>query len=213
MSVLCIMGFFACSHHQGISLNKKSETASVKKMPIEKPKPILIAQKKSTINKKLPIDTAKTIKPVSKNEIDKSMKVERAIRDPNSNASNEFKIFSELEDAYESNNEEAFLQKRAEFFRKFPESSYIDDVNYLAGMMNAGKKNYGAALKDFDDTIQLNPSGNKVRTAMLSKAALYKRMNLPEYAKPIFEQIKKRFPGSPEALRAEIELKLISQIQ
>lgn len=119
--------------------------------------------------------------------------------------------YQELTEAYEQNNFEVF-QQRLEVFRKdFPRSFYQDDAAYLLGMMQAGRKEYGSALKTFNETLKSYPTSNRVRMLLLSKGTMLKKMNLPELASGPLEQVKRRFPGSPEALRAEVELKLLKR--
>jgi len=119
--------------------------------------------------------------------------------------------YQELTEAYEQNNFEVFQQKLAVFQKDFPRSFYQDDASYLLGMMQAGRKEYGTALKTFNETLKNYPTSNRVRMLLLSKGTMLKRMNLPELANGPLEQVKKRFPGSPEALRANVELKLLKR--
>ncbi len=119
--------------------------------------------------------------------------------------------YQELAEAYEQNNYDSFQQKFASYQKDFPRSFYLDDASYLLGMMQAGRKEYGTALKTFNETLKNYPTSNRVRTLLLSKGTMLKRMNLPELAAGPLEQVKKRFPGSPEALRANVELKLLKR--
>lgn len=119
--------------------------------------------------------------------------------------------YQELTDAYEQNNFELFQHRLSIFRKDFPRSFYQDDAGYLLGMMQAGRKEYGSALKTFNETLKSYPTSNRVRMLLLSKGTMLKKMNLPELASGPLEQVKKRFPGSPEALRADVELKLLKQ--
>lgn len=116
-----------------------------------------------------------------------------------------------LEDAFEKNNFEDFKAKYEMFRKKYPTSSFLDDAEYMKGMLHAGRKEYGYALQTFNGALRKYPTSNRVRTLILTKGTTLKKMNLPELAKPQLENVKKKFPGSPEALRAEVELKLLAK--
>lgn len=120
-------------------------------------------------------------------------------------------VYREVAVAYEQNDFAAFQEKMSLFKNEYPSSIFMDDVHYMLGMMHAGRKEYGQALKTFNEALTKYPSSNRLRTLMLSKGTTLKRMNLHELAENLFQQVKKKFPGSPEALRAEMELKLIQQ--
>jgi len=120
-------------------------------------------------------------------------------------------VYREVAVAYEQNDFAAFQEQMILFKKDYPTSIFMDDVHYMLGMMHAGRKEYGQALKTFNEALTKFPSSNRLRTLMLSKGTTLKRMNLHELAENLFQQVKKKFPGSPEALRAEMELKLIQQ--
>lgn len=125
--------------------------------------------------------------------------------------SGEREIYQQITVAYEQNDLDVFRSKYSRLQKDFANSIYLDDAEYMLGMMFAGRKDYGLALKTFNEALKKYPTSNRLRTLLLSKGTTLKRMNLNELALIQFEQVKKKFPGSPEALRADVELKLIRQ--
>jgi TolA-binding protein len=123
----------------------------------------------------------------------------------------EREIYQQLTVAYEQNDLDSFRSKYSRLQKEYTNSIYLDDAEYMLGMMFAGRKDYGLALKTFNEALKKYPTSNRLRTLLLSKGTTLKRMNLNELALIQFEQVKKKFPGSPEALRSDVELKLIRQ--
>jgi TolA-binding protein len=117
--------------------------------------------------------------------------------------------FEELTADYEKNDSRAFNNHFAAFIKTYSRSDYIDDAYYLNGLMNLADKNYGKAILAFNKIIKDYPNGNRVEAAHFAKAATLKKMNLKNLAAEAFAETAKKYPGSPEALRASDELKLV----
>lgn len=118
-------------------------------------------------------------------------------------------LYGELVKAYRSNDEIGFKSRLQTFMTRFASSSYADNALYLAGRMAFQNKNYGEAIRYYQQVITKYPRSNKVVGAKLAKGIAYKQMNLQPQARTVFVDLRKRFPGSPEAFRAENEMKLI----
>lgn len=121
----------------------------------------------------------------------------------------EKKMFEELLQAYERNDELSFASRYQAMMSEHPKSIYADETLYLGGMMAIANKQYGKAITLFSKVIKDYPRSGKVRAALFAKGAAYKKMNLQPQAKTVFASVQKVFPGSPEARRAEVELRLI----
>ena len=117
--------------------------------------------------------------------------------------------YEELSADYEKNNSNAFQKHFEDFVKSYPQSDYIDDAYYLSGLMNLADKNYGKAILAFNKVINDYPNGNRVEAAHFAKAATLKKMNLKNLAAEAYAETAKKYPGSPEALRASDELKLV----
>ncbi|WP_413290868.1 tetratricopeptide repeat protein [Bdellovibrio sp. HCB337] len=118
-------------------------------------------------------------------------------------------LYGEIFNAYRSNDEIGFKSRMQTFMTRFPASSYADNVTYLAGRLAFDGKNYAEAIKYYQKVITQYPRSNKVVAAKYAKAVAYKKMNLDPQAKGVFADLRKKYPGSPEAFRAENELKLM----
>jgi TolA-binding protein len=118
-------------------------------------------------------------------------------------------LYSELVKAYRANDEIGFKSRLQTFMTRFSSSSYADNALYLAGRMAFQNKNYGEAIKYYQRVVTQYPRSNKVVSAKLAKGLAYKKMNLQPQAKSVFLDLRKRYPGSPEAFRAENEMKIL----
>lgn len=118
-------------------------------------------------------------------------------------------LYSELVSAYRGNDEIGFKSRLQTFITRFPQSAYADNALYLAGRMAFSNHNYAEAIKYYQKVATQYPRSNKVVAAQFAKAAAYKKMNLQPQAKSVFQDIRKKFPGSPEAFRAENELRML----
>jgi len=111
-----------------------------------------------------------------------------------------------LENYRKGNIEE--LQKLANRLTKlFPHSVYCDNALYLTGLAMVEKGVFGPAIKIFDRIEEQYPVGNKRVAAIYAKSAIYKKLNLPQLSKMMLEKVVRVYPGTPEALRAQMELK------
>ena len=118
-------------------------------------------------------------------------------------------IYAEIAGAYQADDEIGFKSRMQSLLTRFPRSDYADNALYLAGRMAMDHRNYAEALKYFQKILQDYPNGNKAVSAEFAKGIAYKKMNLPQIAKDVLGDVKKKYPGSPESFRAENELKLI----
>lgn len=118
-------------------------------------------------------------------------------------------LYAEIFGAYRSNNEIGFKSRLQTFITRFPASPYADNVLYLAGRRAFSAKNYAEAIKYYQKVITQYPRSNKVVAARFAKGIAYKKMNLQPQAQGVLQDLRKRYPGSPESFRAENELKLM----
>ena len=118
-------------------------------------------------------------------------------------------LYSEIVNAYRSNDEIGFKSRMQTFMTRFSASAYADNVLYLAGRMAFSNKNYAEAIKYYQKVITQYPRSNKVVAAEFAKALAYKKMNLESQAKFVFQDLRKKYPGSPESFRAENEMKIL----
>jgi TolA-binding protein len=118
-------------------------------------------------------------------------------------------LYAEIFNAYRSNDEIGFKSRLQTFITRFPSSPYADNVLYLAGRRAFSAKNYAEAIKYYQKVITQYSRSNKAVAAKFAKAVTYKKMNLEPQAEGVLNDLRRRYPGSPEAFRAENELKLM----
>jgi TolA-binding protein len=94
---------------------------------------------------------------------------------------------------------------------KYPQSIFADNSLYMCGLLAIDKKFYGKALQSFNDILDRFPTSNKAVSALFAKGMLLKKMNLISQSKVTLLEVQKRFPGSPEFFRSDLELKIINK--
>lgn len=99
----------------------------------------------------------------------------------------------------------------SEMLSKTPQSPHIDNALFLRGLVSLSNDQFAEALKYFDKVVSDYPHGNKVVSAILGKGIAYKRMKLNDLAYNMFQEIKEKYPGSPESTRVAMELKVMEQ--
>lgn len=120
-------------------------------------------------------------------------------------------LYAELLKAYDLNNEISFFSKYQAFMSNYSDSALADDAIYLAGLMSLANRNYGPSLKYFNAILNKYSMSNKASSALYAKAVALKKMNLTEEAGQSFFMVMKKYPGSPEAMRAEAEMKILNR--
>lgn len=126
-------------------------------------------------------------------------------------ALNDKDLYSELVGSFDRNDEIAFFPRFQAFTEKYSKSPLADDAYYLAGLMSLSNKNYGPALRYFNQILQKYPLSNKSSSALFAKGVTLKKLNLNEESRNVFAKVRKNYPGSPEARRAQTELKIMAQ--
>lgn len=115
-------------------------------------------------------------------------------------------LYAELLNSYNRNDMIRFQSYQRSFMKRFKNSPLADDAIYLSGLLQLSGKQYGPALLDFNQVLNKYPYSNKTTAALYAKGVSLKRMNLNKEAKTVFSQVIKKYPGSPESLRAKAEL-------
>lgn len=121
----------------------------------------------------------------------------------------EDQIYVQVIQSYQVRDLAALDKSTTEFVKAYPASPYADNALYLRGQLFMQNKLYADAIRNFALITTQYPRGNKVVSALFAKGQTYKKLNLLDFADKTFRQVKKDFPGSPEAERSGVELKLI----
>jgi TolA-binding protein len=118
-------------------------------------------------------------------------------------------LYTKLLNSYNQNDSFRFQSYYRSFMKRFGKSPLADDAVYLSGLLSLSAKEYGPALLSFNQILNKYPYSNKTTAAMYAKGVSLKRMNLSAEANQVFSQVIKKYPGSPESLRAKVELRIV----
>ncbi|MFN7905817.1 MAG: tetratricopeptide repeat protein [Pseudobdellovibrionaceae bacterium] len=158
-------------------------------------------------------DANKGMKKPVRNEISESAKAEAALykelTGKDYSKLDETSLYSEIITSFQSQNETEFSAMLTVFMQKYSQSIYADNALFLAGKMALEKKQYGRAVTYFQKIQDQFPQSNKVVSASFAKGVAYKKMNLEKLALRVFDEVSRKYPGSPESFRAGNEAKLI----
>lgn len=119
-------------------------------------------------------------------------------------------LYIEVIKYYRGRDAEGVVWAKDQLLKFFPQSAFADNAMYLAGRILLESANYSEAVREFQTLIEKYPHGNKMPAALLGKGIAYRKLNLYPYAEQAFRAVKKEFPGSPEAQRVELEMKLLA---
>lgn len=118
-------------------------------------------------------------------------------------------VYSEVVAAYQTRDVKTMDARTRHLLLRHPASPFADNALYLLGLAAMEEKRFVDALRYFQRVHDEYPNGNKVAAAQFAKAVAYKNMNLPEQARRAFQEVIRRYPGSPESFRADSETRLI----
>ncbi len=110
---------------------------------------------------------------------------------------------------YKNNDERSLKAASKRFIRKYPKSSYNDNVYYMIGSMKLKQKDYVKSIKYFDKVAKKYPNADKAPFAVFAKGLVYKKLGLNEQARSAFTDVSRMYPRSSVAKKASQELKVI----
>jgi TolA-binding protein len=128
----------------------------------------------------------------------------------NMNSSESSRMYDKIVEAYTAGNTAQFKNLARNYLVASPHGLYADDCLYLLGLLAVSDNQLGPALEHFNRVISEFPSSNRLSSALFAKSGVFKKMQLLDKARRGFRDIAEKFPGSPEAFRAEAELKLMA---
>ncbi len=118
-------------------------------------------------------------------------------------------LYSEMVRSFQSRDVERLELLLGELLNQFSHSIHADNALVITGQLNLSLGRSAEALRLFEQVIKDYPFANRLPAALLGKAVAYKNLKLYKYANTALDQLKKDFPGSPEAYRSELEKRLI----
>lgn len=118
-------------------------------------------------------------------------------------------LYTRVLENYRKGNIEELQKVANRLVKLFPNSVYCDNALYFTALAMTEKEIYGPAIKLFDRIEEQYPLGNKRAASIYAKSSIYKKLNLPQLSKMMLEKVVRVYPGTPEALRAQMELKTL----
>jgi TolA-binding protein len=121
-------------------------------------------------------------------------------------------VYARLVEAFHQNQLGEVIKQRQILERNYPRSVHLDNAYYLNGMVELQNNRLGEALKTFDVVRDRFVKSNKRPSALFASAATYQKLNLPTQAHRVYQRIMTEYPGSPEAQRAWMQLRIEKEI-
>jgi TolA-binding protein len=119
-------------------------------------------------------------------------------------------IYAKIISSYRARHS-AELHQAVEMLAKgYPQSVHLDNAYYLLGLSEIAEGHYTQGEVWFDRVLNEQPMGNKAVSALFAKAIAEKRLNHFEQAHTLLQEVQKLYPGSAEAQRSVLEIKLLN---
>lgn len=119
-------------------------------------------------------------------------------------------VYTRLVEAYRNGRVADVVSQRKTLERNYPDSIHLDNAYLMQGMLEYQNARYGEAIRAFQVVRDRFAKSNKRPSAMFATAMTYEKLNLKPQANRVLQSLIKEYPGSPEALRAQMQLKMVS---
>jgi TolA-binding protein len=121
-------------------------------------------------------------------------------------------LYSKVLDSYRTHKMDE-LQKTLQILLKtYPDSVFADNAVYMAGLLAFEEGDLNRADLLMDRVLRDFPLGNKSVSALFAKAMIQKKSRKFADARFTLGSLQKLYPGSPEAARAEVEVKMVEMM-
>ena len=117
-------------------------------------------------------------------------------------------LYSKILETYRARNAREMETTLGLLLKSYPESVFADNALYLSGLMSFENGDLNGSKLKFDRLLKDFPRSNKAVAALFAKASIERKLGRSNEAKRAFIQVRDLFPGSPEAARVAVELKL-----
>jgi tol-pal system protein YbgF len=97
------------------------------------------------------------------------------------------------------------LRAFSDFIASYPGHAYADNASYWRGEVLYAKKDYEAALRQFQDVAERFPSSRKLPDSLLKIGMCHRRMGDTERARVYFRRVLRQYPDSNAARIASRE--------
>jgi len=109
---------------------------------------------------------------------------------------------------YKNNDERSLKAGSQSFMKKYPRSTYSDNVYYMIGSLKLKQKDYVKSIRYFDKVAKSYPNADKAPFAIFAKGLVYKKLGLKDQAKSAFTDVSRMYPSSAVAKKASKELRI-----
>lgn len=117
-------------------------------------------------------------------------------------------VYGKLVQAFRKSDMQELAKQREILERHFPSSVHLDNAFYLTGMLEFQNGQIGESVRSFSVVTNRFPKSNKRSAALFAKAVAYNRLNLKSQALRVWETVIKEYPGSPDAERAKMHIRM-----
>lgn len=117
-------------------------------------------------------------------------------------------VYSQIVRAYKKDQRAELSQQLRLLAKNYPQSVHLDNAFYLKAMLDFQQQRWAEAIRSFATVRTKFPNGNKRPAAMLGIAMSYLNLGLKVQANRVFGELIREYPGSSEALRAKVQLKV-----
>lgn len=123
-------------------------------------------------------------------------------------------LYKQVIKAFKNSDRESLARSIRVFLQQYPKSKRADNAIYYKALLDLRQGRIAESLEEFDKVIDRYPNANKRPAALLGKALAYKALQLNDQAKVLLDIVMKKYPKTPEYIRAkraarEIEKKLM----
>lgn len=99
------------------------------------------------------------------------------------------------------------MQEFNDYVKNFPDGPFASNAQFYVGELAYAQGHYTDAISAYDNVITGYPRSSKVPPAMLEKGRALAKTKKTANAEREFRELVRRFPGTPEAKKAEDELR------
>lgn len=124
--------------------------------------------------------------------------------------SDDGKLYTKILETYRTRKIAELEKSVSMMIKTFPDSVFADNALFLAGQLAFEQGDLARAATYMDRVVDDYPNGNKAVSALYAKAMIEKRLSRAGESRRILESLLRAYPGSPEAMRASMEIKLMS---
>jgi TolA-binding protein len=121
-------------------------------------------------------------------------------------------LYSQIVDSFKKEDAIKLSRSLKVFLQHYPKSQRADNAIYYKGLLDLRSGRLAESLEEFDRVLDLYPKANKRPSATLGKALAYKALNLKDQSKLLLEVVIKKYPKTPESIRAKRELREIETL-